>query len=71
MRWPLVTRSTHNKVLEELGDTRLALAKERTESASWRVEYRKIRDRIVDIATHPQATPQIKATLMEFTGSRP
>ena len=75
MKSPLVRRKTHERELDkldlELAQTQEALARARNESATWQVEYRKIRGRIADIATHPQATPQIKATLAEFAGFKP
>lgn len=75
MRSPLVRRKTHEAALTSLMDswhkTELARNAAEANAAAWRVEYRKIRDRIVDIATHPAATPQMKATLAEFASTTP
>jgi hypothetical protein len=61
VQFPLVTRKTHNKVLVELGDARLALVQTREEAASWRLEYRKIRDWVVDTAVnYAGSDPRIK-----------
>lgn len=75
MKSPLVSRKKHDAKVAELTAQATHLITEvqkaQAESAEWRVQYRKIRDRIVGIATHPGATPQIRATLAEFASFRP
>lgn len=75
MRSPLVTRKRAerdlNRVYAELNKTRAELTTATADAAAWRVQYRSIRDRIVDIATNPNATSQVKAVLVEFVGTTP
>lgn len=74
MQLPIVSRSRHDAVLRSnvsllSENSRLSseLGKSNSEAAAWRVQYRTIRDRIVDLATDERATPQFRAALAEFT----
>jgi hypothetical protein len=66
MKWPLVTRKTHEAEIRTAVDRAVRdkvaeVIDAKNEAALWRVEYRKIRDWIVDTGTHPGATPQVRA----------
>jgi hypothetical protein len=75
MRSPFVRRNYHDQVVaalqQEANGANDAVAEARNEAAQWRLEYRKIRDYIVDVAVNPNTTPQVKAVLAPVTGMRP